>query len=327
VPVADLLERIPLVVRSLRRSINRQVRVELEAGGAELDKAVAERLFPALVHVIRNAVDHAIETPDERVRRGKPEEGVIRIECSSRSNRWLEMQISDDGRGIDAQAVARKAGAAVPDTAAGVLALICRSGLSTRDVPTTVSGRGMGMEIVKRIVNDQLGGELSLVTELGRGTTFKLLVPLSISVVDAFSFLCGGQRFVTPVATIEEIVEVDRASTVDGPAPWGGAPVRLVRHRGVSVPLLSLARVFALSAKSREDKALIVRRGEEVVAFAIDRMLGQQEVVIRPLTDALIAVPGVTGATDLGDGKPTLVLDLFPLAASTVGRARGAANE
>lgn len=313
VPVAELLERTPLIVRNLRRTMNRLVRLELEPGGAELDKAVAERLFPALVHLLRNAVDHAIETPDERIRRGKPEEGLICIECSSTSNRWLEMRISDDGRGIDPQAVARRANAAVPSNAAGLLALICRSGLSTRDIATTVSGRGMGMEIVQRIVTEQLGGELTLSSEVGRGTTFTLRVPLSISVIDAFSFLCAGQRFVTPVGTVEEIVEVDRRAVIDAPSPGGTAPLRLVRHRGRVVPLLSLARLFALDADSSENTALIVRRGDEAVAFAVDRMLGQQEVVVRPLNDVLVRVPGVSGATDLGDGQPTLVLDLFSL--------------
>lgn len=316
VPVSELLDRIPLIVRSLRRTMNRQVRLELDAGGAEVDKAVAERLFPALVHLIRNAVDHAIETPDERVRRGKPEEGLIRIECSSRSNRWLEMRVSDDGRGIDAEAVARRARAAVPTSEAGLLDLICRSGLSTRDVASTTSGRGMGMEIVKRIVNEQLGGELTLHSELGRGTSFKLMVPLSISVVDAFSFVCGGQRFVTPVVTVEEIIELDPREVVEGIALPGQRPVRLVRRRGSAVPLLSLANLFAMPPVGGEGKALIVRRGDDTMAFAIERMLGQQEVVVRPLNDSLIKVPGVAGATDLGDGQPTLVLDLLSLGAS-----------
>jgi two-component system chemotaxis sensor kinase CheA len=320
VPVSELLERIPLIVRGLRRTMNRQVRLELDAGGAEVDKAVAERLFPALVHLIRNAVDHAIETPDERVRRGKPEDGLIRIECSSRSNRWLEMRISDDGRGIDPTAVARRAGAAVPATEAGLLELICRSGLSTRDVATTTSGRGMGMEIVKRIVHEQLGGELTLRSELGQGTTFKLMVPLSISVVDAFSFVCGGQRFVTPVVTVEEIIEIDPREVVEGVALPGQRPVRLVRRRGRAVPLLSLASVFAMPASGLEAKALVVRRGDDTMAFAIERMLGQQEVVVRPLNDSLIKVPGVSGATDLGDGQPTLVLDLLSLGASVSSR-------
>ena len=312
VPVSELLDRIPLIVRSLKRSMNRLVELDLDSGGTEVDKAVAERLFPAVVHLIRNAVDHAIETPDERVRRGKQQEGSIRVECSNRSNRWLEMRISDDGRGIDAEAVAQRAGAPVPGSSAGLLALICRSGLSTRDVATTTSGRGMGMEIVERIVTQQLGGELSLSTELGKGTTFTLLVPLTITVVDAFSFISGGQRFVTPVATIEEIVELDRA-TLEGPTLAGTADMKLMARRGRAVPVLSLARVFRMPAPDDEGKALIVRSGDQVVAFSIDRMLGQQEIVVRPLNDSLVKVPGVSGATDLGDGKPTLVLDLISL--------------
>ena len=321
VPVAEMLERMPLIVRSLRRSMNRLVDLELETGGAELDKAVAERLFPALVHLLRNAVDHAIETPDERMRRGKPETGLVRIECSSSSNRWLEVRVIDDGRGIDAAAVAKRAGVAVPGSADALLSLVCRSGLSTRDVATTVSGRGMGMEIVQRIVSEQLGGELSLHTELGRGTTFTLKVPLSISVVDAFSFVCAGQRFVTPVGTIEEIVEVSERAVVEAPAGARRSPMKLVRHRGKVVPLLSLAQVFDLERGLKEDTALIVRRGDEAVAFAIDRVLGQQEVVVRPLNDALVKAPGVSGATDLGDGQPTLVLDLFQLGAHLSERA------
>lgn len=313
VPVGELLERLPLIVRSLQRTMDRVVQLELDGAEAELDKAVAERLFPALVHLIRNAVDHAIETPDERRRRGKPEAGLLRVECSSRSNRWLELRVIDDGRGIDPIAVARKAGAPVPASSAGLLALICRSGLSTREVATTVSGRGFGMEIVQRIVVEDLGGVLSLESEQGKGTVFKLQVPLSISVVDAFSFVCAGQRFVAPVATVDEIVEVDRAAVLESPNPAGGLPVKLVRHRGRVVPLVSLAGLFALDAAAAETTALVVKRGDDSVAFAIERMLGQQEIVVRPLTDALVKSPGVTGATDLGDGNPTLVLDLCSL--------------
>jgi two-component system chemotaxis sensor kinase CheA len=228
------------------------------------------------------------------------------------------MRVSDDGRGIDPEAVARRARAPVPSNAAGLLALICRSGLSTREIATTVSGRGMGMEIVQRIVTGQLGGELSLSSEVGRGTTFTLRVPLSISVIDAFSFLCAGQRFVTPVGTVEEIVEVDQRAVTEAPSPSGNA-LRLVRHRGRVVPLLSLSRVFALETRTAESTALIVRRGDDTIAFAIERMLGQQEVVVRPLNDVLVRVPGVSGATDLGDGKPTLVLDLFSLGARAAG--------
>jgi two-component system chemotaxis sensor kinase CheA len=315
VPVADLLDRVPLLVRGLQRTTNRSVRVELEGGSAELDKSVSERLFPVIVHLVRNAVDHAIETPDERARRGKPEEGLLRIVCRPHSNTRLELTVSDDGRGIDRQAVARKAGRPVPETAAGLLELLCIPGLSTRDVATTTSGRGMGMEIVKRIVVDELGGELELETRVGAGTEFRLRVPLTISIVDAFSFECAGQRFVVPVSTVDEIVEVNREDVVRVPANRDGSPeLDVILRRGQAVPVVRLASVFRLEhVAEAAQKAIIVRRAGAPIAFAVDRMLGQQEVVIRPMNDVLVRAPGVSGATDLGDGRPTLVLDLVAL--------------
>jgi two-component system chemotaxis sensor kinase CheA len=315
VPVSDLLDRVPLLVRGLQRTTQRSVRVELEGADAELDKAVSERLFPVIVHLVRNAVDHAIETPDERARRGKPAEGLLRITCRAHSNTRLELSVSDDGRGIDVQAVARKAGRAVPDTPAGLLELLCIPGLSTRDVATTTSGRGMGMEIVKRIVVDELGGELELETHLGTGTRFTLRVPLTISIVDAFAFECAGQRFVVPVSTVDEIVEVDRSEVVQVPSNRDGGPeLDVILRRGQAVPVVKLASVFRLDGMaSTPQKAIIVRRSGAPIAFAVDRMLGQQEVVIRPMNDVLVRAPGVSGATDLGDGRPTLVLDLVAL--------------
>jgi two-component system chemotaxis sensor kinase CheA len=315
VPVSDLLDRVPLLVRGLQRATQRLVRVEIEGGDAELDKAVSERLFPVIVHLVRNAVDHAIESPDERARRGKPEEGLLRIACRAHSNTRLELTVSDDGRGIDRQAVARKAGRGLPETDADLLELLCIPGLSTRDVATTTSGRGMGMEIVKRIVIDELGGELELTTQVGAGTTFALRVPLTISIVDAFAFECGGQRFVVPVSTVDEIVEVDRSELVQVPANQDGSPeLDIILRRGQAVPLVKLARVFHMEqTPAGGQKAIIVRRAGAPIAFAVDRMLGQQEVVIRPMNDVLVRAPGVSGATDLGDGRPTLVLDLVAL--------------
>jgi two-component system, chemotaxis family, sensor kinase CheA len=318
VPVSELLERIPLLVRGLRRATNRAVRLELESGNAELDKSVSERLFPVIVHLVRNAVDHAIETPDERLRRGKSEEGLLRITCSARSNTRLEITVSDDGRGIDRAAVARKAGRGAPDDDAALLDLLCIPGLSTREIVTTTSGRGMGMEIVKRTVVDELGGELEVHSQFGQGTTFTLRVPLTISIVDAFSFECGEQRFVVPVTMVDEIIEVDPNALVQVPANDDGSPaVDIISRRGVAMPMLQLAQVFKLKTGPKGgSKAIVVRRAGAPVAFAVDRMLGQQEVVIRPIDDSLVRAPGVSGATDLGDGRPTLVLDLVALSAS-----------
>ncbi|WP_437562065.1 chemotaxis protein CheA [Sorangium sp. So ce542] len=361
ISVTELLERVPLVVRGLGRATGKQVRIEIDAGKAELDKAVAERIFPAIVHLLRNAVDHAIEPPAERRRLGKPEEGVVRVSCFERSNNQLELSVADDGRGIDRALVAARAGRPAPDSDAALLDLITRPGLSTLDQATKTSGRGLGMDIVRRIAVEQLGGELSVSTARGAGTTFTLRIPLTLTIVDAFSFLCGGQPFVTPVAGVEEVMEIDAARIFRGPAPGrarGGAelpalgPARggtelpaagharggtelpaagrarggtelpapglarggtaLIERRGEVVPLVDLGALFELGASSAT-RALVVRRNGAPFAFGVTRVLGQQEVVVRPLEDPLVKVPGVSGSTDLGDGRPTLVLDLVSL--------------
>ncbi|XXT23172.1 ATP-binding protein [Sorangium sp. So ce429] len=350
ISVTELLERVPLVVRGLGRATGKEVRIEIDAGKAELDKAVAERIFPAIVHLLRNAVDHAIEAPAERRRLGKPEEGVIRVSCFERSNNQLELSVADDGRGIDRAQVARRAGRPAPETDAALLDLITLPGLSTLDQATKTSGRGLGMDIVRRIAVEQLGGELSVSTARGAGTTFTLRIPLTLTIVDAFSFLCGDQAFVTPVAGVEEVMEIDPARIFRGPAPdrarsvselpalgrargvaalpspggaHGGTALpaasgrarggtELIERRGEVVPIVNLGALFELG-DAGASRALVVRRNGAPFAFGVTRVLGQQEVVVRPLEDPLVKVPGVSGSTDLGDGRPTLVLDLVTL--------------
>ncbi|HTE51211.1 MAG TPA: chemotaxis protein CheW [Kofleriaceae bacterium] len=318
ISVAELLERVPLVVRGLSRTTGKEVRLEVDAHRAELDKAVGERLFPAILHLIRNAVDHAIEPPAERVRLGKPREGLIRVECHERGQNQLELIISDDGRGIDHARVAARAGRPEPATDEELLALITTPGLSTRDEVTTTSGRGLGMDIVKRIAVDQLRGDLVLATEPGRGTRFTVRVPLSITIVDAFSFSCAGQSFVVPVSMVDEIIEVDRASVRRPPEPSVSrrAPIGLFDRRGETVPICDLESCLDLGVPgAAPTKAILVRRNGRPFAFAVDRMIGQQEVVVRPVDDPLVRVVGVAGSTDLGDGRPTLVIDLLALSA------------
>jgi two-component system, chemotaxis family, sensor kinase CheA len=325
VSVSELLERVPLVVRGLSQATGKSAHLEVAAGKAELDKAVAERIFPAIIHLVRNAVDHALEPPAERAAAGKPEVGAITVTCFERGGNQLELTISDDGRGVDAVGVARRAGAPLPTSDEALLDLLTRPGLSTKTEVTTTSGRGVGMDVVKRIAVDELGGELAMRTTPGRGTAFTLRIPLSITIVDAFSFLCGGETFVVPVATVEEIQEVDLDRTVRGPdrrrTPRGESDRRrgtrgtdMIQRRGEAVPVLRLDEIFGLaSPDTSHRKAIVVRRNGEPYAFAVDRMLGQQEVVVRPLEDRLVRVPGISGTTDLGDGRPTLVLDLIAL--------------
>lgn len=310
----ELLEPIPLIVRGLRAATGKTVRLDVDAGRAELDKAVAERIFPAIVHLVRNAVDHGIEPPEERRRAGKPEEGVLSITCFERSNTQIELSVADDGGGIDREAVARRAGREVPRTDAALLELLALPGLSTRDKATKTSGRGLGMDIVKRLT-EELGGEIGLRSEPGKGTTFTLRIPLTVTILDALAFECSAQAFVVPVAMVEEIIEVDTAKIVSSPGRGERSyRVSMIERRGEAVPLVSLESVFTLAPSAAGNrKALVVRRNGEPFAFIIDRMMGQQEIVVRPLEDPLVRVTGVPGVTDLGDGRPTLVLDLLAL--------------
>jgi two-component system chemotaxis sensor kinase CheA len=329
VSVAQLLERVPLLVRAMSRASNREVRVEIDAGRAELDKTVAERVFPALLHLIRNAVDHAIEPPELRKQLGKPEEGRIIVRCFERSDSQLELTVSDDGSGIDAQKVARKVGRPLPEDDRALLELIALPGLSTRDTATERSGRGMGMDIVRRVAVDMLGGELILQTKPDVGTTFTLRIPLSISILDSFAFTCGSEAYVVPLAMVEEIVELDAASIFSAPHPCKkrSSETKMLRRRDETIPLFDLRSLFsgtqlgddpardgrAQVSQTALPSALVVQRNGQRFAFAVDRMLGQQEIVIRPLNDRLVKVSGVSGTTDLGDGRPTLVLDLARL--------------
>ena len=319
VPFAEVLARMPLVMRGLQRSTQKDVRLLLtEANDAELDKAVAERVFPALVHLLRNAVDHGIEPQPERLRRGKPPQGTVRVGCVMRTNRQLEITVSDDGGGIDRAIVARASGMAVDDDRS-LLAAICRPGLSTREQATSTSGRGMGMDIVQRVVVRQLGGELELTTNAAEGTTFLLRIPLTVAIVDAFIVQCGDERFVVPVSIVDEIVEVDPARIVRGP-PSAGRPVAMIVRRGDAVPLVHLTRALGQPLDDASEagalRALVVRRGADAVAFRLDRILAQQETVVRPLVDPLVQVVGIAGSTDLGDGRATLVLDLVSIASN-----------
>ncbi|WP_394828086.1 chemotaxis protein CheA [Pendulispora albinea] len=312
---AEILARLPLVVRGLRRSSGKDVTLATDAGDAELDKSVAERLFPALIHLVRNAIDHGIELPDERERSGKPRQGTLTVSATVLANREISVQVSDDGAGVDREAVARQLGGVVPEADDGLLNALCRAGLSTRRVATTGSGRGMGMDIVKKIVVDQLGGTLSLANHPGKGAIFTLRVPLTVAIVDAFVVRLKEDKFVVPVVSVEDIVEVIPGAAVRGATPYG--LVALMAWRGTSVPLVELATLFGMTPVADSTAVrhgVIVRRGSERVGFVLDRVLSQQEAVIRPLVDPLVQVPGISGSTDLGDGKSTLVLDLSALA-------------
>jgi two-component system chemotaxis sensor kinase CheA len=173
------------------------------------------------------------------------------------------------------------------------------------------------MDIVRRIVTSDLGGELTVSTSIGGGTTFTLEVPLTIAIIDVFSFECASQAFVVPVASIEEIFELSGLQAVEGPSGLHDLRISLYERRGRPVPVIPLARLLRLRRDVGEaKKALVIRRNGDPLAFAVDRMIGRLEVVVRPIEDVLARAPGIAGATDLGDGRPTLLLDLNELGAT-----------
>jgi two-component system chemotaxis sensor kinase CheA len=320
VRVAEVLEPLSLLLRGLARASHSEVRLELDARDTELDKAVADRLLPALVHLVRNAVDHAIEPAAERVARGKAPFGTIRVSCRESAGNRLELEIRDDGRGIDRATIARRAGREIADDAT-LLEVLCSPGFSTRDVATRTSGRGLGMDIVRRVAVADLGGELRVDSDPGAGTTFTLRVPLTIAIIEVFAFECGRQAFVVPVAAIEEIFELGDDRVVPPSAHGLRSRVSLLERRGKALPVFSLGVELAIDDGTRAKKALVIRRNGEPIAFSVDRMLGRQEVVVRTLEDPLVHAPGIAGATDLGDGRPTLVLDLGELGLAARERA------
>lgn len=316
VPLREVLEPLPLIVRGLRNTTGKQVELEVEVGDAELDKTVAERLFPALVHLVRNAVDHGIEEVDARRSTGKPGQGCVRVQAIAPSSASLDITISDDGDGIDAAAIAKRAVKPEPRDDRELLDILTTAGFSSRDVATTTSGRGLGLDIVRQTI-EALGGALELENRPGHGTTFRIRAPLTVAMLDAFAFVAGDERYLAPIAVVDAIVEIDPIRVVRPPRKSGGAqPVDMLHTRGHVMPLVSLRDVLGLPRMGEETKAMLVHRHGRRIAFAITRMLGRQEVLVRPLVDPLVDVPGISGSADLGDGRPTLVLDLPRLGAS-----------
>lgn len=310
VPVAETFARIPFVLRDLLRSSDKQARIAIDGGQTEIDKFVVERLKEPLLHLVRNAFVHGVEPPDERAAAGKPPEATILLRASGDGQR-VTIEIRDDGRGMDLSVVAARAaalGLTVPEPfdSDAALSLLCRAGFSTREEADLAAGRGIGMTVVASIVR-QLRGTIRLETTAGRGTCFTLQLPLSLSIVDALIVSIGEQPCAVPQTAVEEIIQVP------------GDEVRMIRqtevvpYRAGLLPITRLRALFGLDAHHPPTLTLLVVQTERgAVGLVVDRVHTRREVVVRPLEDPLVRGPAFTGATELGDGRPILILD--PLA-------------
>lgn len=312
VPVAEIFRRMPFVVRDLARDSGRRVRLEMSGQSTEIDKFLIERMMDPVLHLVRNAVSHGIETPEERAAAGKPPEGTIRLAASTVGESVM-IEVSDDGRGMNTRAIASRARAAGLDVGDGdidsrvLLEVICSAGFSTRDEADRASGRGVGMAVVRDTVQE-LGGTLGVETAVGRSTTFRTVLPLTLAITDALIVHVGDRTFAVPQGAVREIAEVERSSlrAIENN--------ELMTHRGATVPVVRLARLFSLEHTPRERMhVILVGSGASAVGILVDRVSGQREIVVKTLRDPLIRVAGVSGATELGDGRLVLILDVAGL--------------
>ena len=313
VPIGEIFRRMPFVVRDLARETGRSVNVVLTGQDTKIDKFLVERMMDPVLHLVRNAVSHGIEPPAEREAAGKAPAATLRLSASA-SGETVSIEISDDGRGIDAARVAlraQQAGLVLPAGPLdniGLLDMISAPGFSTRDASDRVSGRGFGMNVVRETLQE-LGGTIQMETEPGRGTRFIIELPLTLAITASMLARVGDQLFAVPQAAIREVAEFE----ADAIRALQDAEV--VEFRGAPLPVVRLSRALGIQASGTSRfHAFIVGTGAAAVGLLVDRIVGHREIVVRSTADPLIRVDGVTGATDLGDGKAVLILDAAALA-------------
>ncbi|WP_176063417.1 chemotaxis protein CheA [Anaeromyxobacter diazotrophicus] len=315
VPLGQIFDKLTRMVRKLTRDIGKRAELEVRGSEVELDKLIVEELSDPLMHLIRNALDHALEAPEERSRAGKPEVGRIVLSAQQRGNHVV-VSVADDGRGIDEERVRQVAverGLLTAEAAAQLsrrdaLNLIFTPGFSTAREVTALSGRGVGMDVVKNNIA-ALSGIVDLQTEVGRGTRVDITLPVTLAIIRALVVSAAGRTYAVPLNSVLEIVTVD-------PRELRTVELReVLTLRGATVPLARLSRFLGHDAPAPEGPLFVVVVGlaQERLGLAVDALVGQQDIVVKPLGKALAGVRGIAGATDLGNRKTVLVLDVAAL--------------
>jgi len=312
VPVEQLFRRFPRVVRDVARLRNKDIGIEIAGQNTDLDKSILDALAEPLAHVVRNAADHGIETAEERQAAGKPPRGTIRLNAFHDGDQVV-IEVSDDGRGLNRDKIVRRAIASgivstedtlrLNDTEA--LQLVFAPGLSTADEITEISGRGVGLDVVKTAL-DELKGSVEIESEPGKGTTFRLLVPLTLASIQALLFRVHGRLYAVPLASVAEITRIT-----------DGEIHRVDNHEVFQLreQVLTLVRLDRLGPQAFTDRAkrlfvIVIGSGGRRFGLAVDSLMGEEELVIKPLEDQLVTSPLVSGASILGDGTVVLILNV-----------------
>jgi two-component system chemotaxis sensor kinase CheA len=317
VPIEELFVRFPRVVRDLAEKTGKRIDFRMEGEETLLDRTIVERLADPMIHLIRNAVDHGVETPDERLARGKAATGRITIGAGHEGDR-VSIHLSDDGRGLDRSKVLSKGialGLLPPDTLPEdprVGNLIFEAGFSTRDQAGELSGRGVGLDVVRDAIRG-LRGTVTLRSVPGQGTTFLIRLPLTLAMIDGLLIEVDGDRYVVPIGQVDECVSLAPEDTVS----TMGKSAAVVR--GELVPIIAVDATFrsAPPPDAARRELLLTRYAEQHVGVAVDRLVGRVQAVIQPLDDGLGRLGRYSGSTILGDGSVSLILDLMTLIAET----------
>jgi two-component system chemotaxis sensor kinase CheA len=312
-PIAKVFSKFPRIVRDLSRDLNKEVELLIYGEETEVDKSVIESIHDPLVHLIRNAIDHGIETPQERKAVGKPEKGKVILRAEHEGN-FIVITVEDDGRGIDPERVRRKAvekkiiteqeASSISDRDA--LNLIFLPGFSTASKVTNVSGRGVGLDVVKANIT-KLNGMIDVQSTLGQGTKFILKLPLTLAIIQGLLVDVCGEIFIIPLSSVIEVVRIPRSQvhSIKGR--------EIIRLRDSVLPLVRLANIFNLSSNGDFKENLyvvVVGLAEKKLGIVVDGLVGQKEVVIKSLGSYLNNVRGIAGATILGDGTVRMIVDV-----------------
>lgn len=311
VPLGHFFNKLGRIVRQVARENVKEVRMVVSGSETEVDKLIAEELADPLMHIVRNAIDHGIESPSERESRGKPIAGTLAINAYQKGNHVV-VEVQDDGRGIDPKKIKQSAitKGVLPKesldemTTGELLNVIFLPGLSTAETVTDISGRGIGMDVVKTNLA-RLGGMIDLQSEVGVGTKFTITLPITLAIISALVVEIAGRTFAIPLSTIQEAIKLNPRAirTMEGR--------EILTLRGTTLPICRLAERFGFQRDTLSDRqfVVVVVHGSRRLGFVVDKLRGQQDIVIKSLARSLQGTRGVAGATDLGDQRLVLVLD------------------
>jgi two-component system chemotaxis sensor kinase CheA len=324
IPVGQLYEKMSRIVRKISREQGKKIDLKLFGAETELDKLIVEDVADPLMHIIRNAIDHGIESPEQRLAVGKDEQGTVRLSSFQKGNHVV-IQVEDDGAGIDIEKVKQKALAKglVQDVSSlsdrEALELIFLPGFSTADYVTDISGRGVGMDVVHTNIA-AVSGMVDIETRLGHGSRFTIVLPITLAIIKALIIFCAGRTYAVPITSVVESLVLEPAAikTVEGK--------EVISLREQTLPLLRLENLFKIErigACPGDQYVVVVGAAEKRLGIVVDDLLGQQDIVIKSLGAAFKSLRGISGAADLGEQGTILVMDAGGIIAETM-RAGGA---